>query len=417
MGKILSLVALFVVSILTLSMVSALDNTKVDFGSIKVNGEYIGDDEVLAVEEGQKLDVKIGLKALTTVEDVEVEAEIKGYEYSDYENLEDSTHLFDIAAGTTKYVTLSLNLPDKLDKDSYLLRIRVLDKNTAALTKDITLAIEPARHGLTISDIAFAPGNTVKAGKSLLTTVLLKNYGDKEEKDAKVTVSIPALGVSATEFVDSLPTDDNNVEYEDVPEMFLPIPATAAAGEYEVKVTVSYDGYETASKAYKINILANEMYQNQDKLVLAVGPESQVVAAGTKATYGIALTNAGAVSKAFILEAVTGDWASASLSDSLVVLEPGKNKVVYVDVNVAENAVAGEHLVSVAVKSGKEVLQNVVLKANVVPAPVAPATSYSLRNGLEIALIILVVVLVIIGLIIGFSRMRKDDEEEEKTYY
>lgn len=417
MRKVLSLVALFVVSLLTLSMVSAIDNTNLEINSIKVNGEQVWDGEIVAVEEGQKLDVKVGFTALTAVEDVTVEAKISGYEYSDYENLEDESHMFDVAAGTTKYVTLSFNLPDKLDKDSYLLRIRVLDKNTGAYTAEVTLAVEPTRHGIDISDVAFAPGNTIKAGKSLLATVLLENYGDNEEEDVKVTVSIPALGVSATEFVDSLPTDDNNVEYEDVPEMFLPIPATAAAGEYEVKVTVSYDGYETDLQTYKINVLANEAYQNQDKLVLAVGPENQVVAAGTKATYGIALTNAGAVSKAFILEAQTGDWASASLSDSLVVLEPGKNKVVYVDVNVAENTVAGEHLTSVAVKSGSEVLQNVVLKANVVPAPAPAAADYSLRNGLEIALIILVVVLVIIGLIIGFSRMKKDDEEEEKTYY
>jgi len=46
----------------------------------------------------------------------------------------------------------------------------------------------------------------------------------------------------------------------------------------------------------------------------------------------------------------------------------------------------------------------------------AQANDFNLRNGLEIALIVLVVLLVIIGLIVGFSRLKKDDEEEQ-TYY
>ena len=144
----------------------------------------------------------------------------------------------------------------------------------------------------------------------------------------------------------------------------------------------------------------------------------QNVAAGKTATYALALTNNGVSSKAFLLEVVTGDWASASLSESLVVLEPGKNKVVYIDVAASADAAAGEHVASVALKSGSEVLETVSLRANVVEgtAAAAPAKNISLRNGLEIALIVLVVLLVIIGLIIGFSRLRKDDEEEQ-TYY
>jgi uncharacterized membrane protein len=224
--------------------------------------------------------------------------------------------------------------------------------------------------------------------------------------------------VSATEFVDVVETEDNNVDYEDVPEMFLPLPATAVEGEYEVKVTVKYDDLrETVTKSYKINVLSNEMFQtSENKLVLAVGPESQTVAAGTTAKYAIALTNAGTSSKAYLLETVTGDWATATVSDNLVVLEPGKNKVVYVDVTPSASAAVGEHVTSLAVQSGAEVLETISLKATVTGATVE--SGFSLRNGLEIALIILVVLLVIIGLIIGFSRLKRDDEEdEEKTYY
>ena len=75
------------------------------------------------------------------------------------------------------------------------------------ITEEIELAVEPVRHGVDIADVDFSPGLTVKAGRSLLTTVLLENFGDKVEKDVKVTVEIPELGVSAVEYVDVLPDD------------------------------------------------------------------------------------------------------------------------------------------------------------------------------------------------------------------
>src|SRR3989344_2248652 len=425
--KLLNAMALFLVSLLTVSMVSAIDSTQVEWGTIKINGDVIDveNGERIAIEEGAPLQLKVGLRALQDVQDVEVEAEISGYEYSDYENLGDSAHIEDLEADTTKYFNLEINMPTMLDRDEYWLRLRVMTKSGAALSEEVRLYIEPARHGIQIADVAFSPGFSVKAGRSLLATVLLENYGDKHEKDVKVTVAIPALGVSATEFVDvvSMDADNgfNNVDYEDVPEMFLQVPATAAAGQYDVVVNVQYDDLrETVTKTYKLNVVANEMFQTgEDKLVLAVGPESQSVAFGQTAVYGIALTNAGATSKAYILEAVTGgDWATATLSESLVVLEPGKNKVVYIQVTPTAGAVAGEHLVSLTVKSSDEVLQTIALKANVVAGGEAAGSGVSLRNGLEIALIVLVVLLVIIGLIVGFSRLKKDrNEDEEQTYY
>src|SRR3989338_8176048 len=112
MRKLLNLIALFVVSILMVSMVSALDVTKdLTFGTIKVNGDEVTG--VLAVEEGQDLEVRVGLDSnlLAGAKDIQVEAEINGYEYSNYDKLSDSTTLFDLAANTTKYVDLKVTLP------------------------------------------------------------------------------------------------------------------------------------------------------------------------------------------------------------------------------------------------------------------------------------------------------------------
>lgn len=419
MRKLLS-VLFVVLSLLAAPFVSAdFTTSDLGWGTIRINGDNVDylSLEVLDVTEGETLNIRIGLEAINNVADIEVDAEIKGYEYGDYENLEDSTHLFDLIAGTTKYVDLEVTLPNKLEDDTYLLRLRVLDQKSDDLELNVPLRITPARNAIEIADVAFSPSTTVKAGRSLLATVLLQNYGDKNQDNVKVTVAIPELGISASEYLDDVDTVDSNVDYTDVPEMFLPIPADAAAGEYDVKVTAKYDEYETVTKTFTIKVVANEAYQVSDKLVLAVGPEAQTVAAGTSATYAIALTNAGSTSKAYLLTATSGsDWATLSLSDSLVVLAPGQNKVVYVEAKVAPTATAGEHVASVAVKSGNDVLETVAFKANVAGTAVAVDDNYNLRNGLEIALIVLVVVLVIVGLIVGFSRLKKDDEEG-KNYY
>jgi uncharacterized membrane protein len=429
MRKLLSMMALFIISVLMVSMVSASvadsranrwelqDN--LEFGTIKINGDEVdAGREALSVEEGQTLNIRVGVEAFADVEDIEVEGRISGYEYSDYDSLNDAAHLDRMDADTTKYFNLEITLPRNLEKKVYWLRLRIMNRDSRAVEEFIELSVDPSRHAVDIADVSFSPGNTLKAGRSLLTTVLLQNYGYFTEKDVKVTVSIPALGVSATEFVDVVSTDNHNVEYEDVPEMFLPIPASAEEGDYNVVVSVRYDDLrETVTETQTIHVVGDARFQtSEETLVLAVGPSVQNAAAGKTATYAIALTNAGVTSKAYMLNAAAGSWATISVSESLIVLEPGRNKVVYVDVAVANDAAAGEQVSSVVVSSGDEVLETIPLRTNVVAGSSAPRTT-SLRNGLEIALIVLVVLLVIIGLIIGFSRLRKDEEGEEQTYY
>jgi uncharacterized membrane protein len=430
MRKILGVMAVFIIALLTVSLVVAVPAASTVGGlatagavTVEVNGEELIAGSLLVVEEGETLDIEVELRnpaGSANAEGIEVVARLSGYEYSDSESLEDSSELFDVDAGTRKFVNLELTIPSDLTNELNTLRVFVLDRNGTPVLFNYPVQVESARHSVGVEDVTFSPGNTVKAGRSLLTTVLVENYGDRTEEDVKVTVAIPELGVSATDFIDEIEADESENVFGDLEGgLLLSIPANAEAGEYNVVVSVQYDNLrDTVRKTYKLNVVGNEQFANAGKLVLAVGPESQNVAAGSLASYGIALTNAGSASQAYTLQVVTGDWASASLSESLVVLEPGKNAVVYVDVEVARDAPEGANVVSVSVMSGDEALETVALNANVVESSSSSrgADSVGLRNGLEIALIVLVVLLVIIGLIVGFSRLRRDDDEDQ-TYY
>lgn len=450
MRKLLSIMALFVIGLLVMPLALAQNSnigglaTNAGFITVEVNDEEViaGDLSRLTVEEGERLDVAVELGILTDISEdandngnldagedtngngilddlvdnsaygIEVVARLSGYEYSDRLELEDSTPVFDLREGTRKTVHLELEVPNDLHNGENTLRIFLLDRNSEVLVAAYELEVESPRHSIDIVDVDFSPSNTRKAGQSLLASVVLENFGENDEEDVRVTVEIPELGVKAVEFVDEVDADDQ----EDVPQMWLPIPADAAEGDYTVKVTAEYDRYDTVTKTFTIRVLANELLQTEeDTLVLAVGPEVQSVVKGQTALYVVALTNDGTRSSAYQLQAMTGDWATTSISESLIVLEPGRNKVVYVEVTPAAGAVAGEHVTSLSIMSGDETLETVSLRANV--ADSTAKNDVSLRNGLEIALIVLVVLLVIIGLIIGFSRMKKDEGEEEQQYY
>ena len=437
----MSVVALFVFAVLSVSLVSAfvpgqdivIDRVEVNNVLLDKNANEadfnLDNANSLIVEEGEELEVEVLVKAIGfNAESVRVTAEISGYEYDDYEEVRARTHVFDLDgfvegqenAEATKRVRLNLQMPNRLEDDRYLLRITVDDKDSSSLVQNYVLQIEPARHALSIRDVYFSPGSTVEAGRSLRGTVLLDNFGDRDQKDVVVRMEVPAWGVSAVEVVDEVETDNHNFDHEDVPEMFLAVPANTAEGEYQVVVTAQYDDLrESVSKTYTVHVNANPRFQaaQNGQSVLVSVPQARTIAQGATGSFAIALSNDGFTSRAYTLQAVSTEAVSATASQNLVVLEPGQNAVVRVDVTPESFAPVGEHVVSVVVSSGNEAIETVMFTANVAPATEGSTGSTGLAKGLEIALIVLIVLLVIIGLIIGFSRLRKDEEDEEQTYY
>jgi len=327
--------------------------------------------------------------------------------------LEATSDLFDLEAGDSRWIGLSIDLPTKLDKDLYLLRVRITDKNSQEVTATYNLKVNPAKKGLDIKDVVFSPGTTVVAGRSLFTKVLIDNFGGRDEENVKVSVQIPELGVGESDWIDEIDSDDRKTSEE----FFLKLPQCVEEGDYTAVVTLEYDDYdEITTKEYTLHVLANDRCASSaGKLTITLGPDTQNVVAGQQAAYPVALTNTGNEAKTYTLELTSGEWATAQMSENLVVLEPGSTKVVYAYLTPSEGATPGEKVATLNVKADGNVLKSVYLKANLVEGK-----SFNLRNGLEIALIVLVVLLVIIGLIIGFSRLRKDDdldEDDDKTYY
>jgi uncharacterized membrane protein len=394
---------------------------------IKINGDEFESGDRLVVERGEKLDIKVKLQGTDNETDLEVRVDILGYEYNDWKRISDSTHVLDIKSTETVYKTLSVNVPENSEKDDYDLRVRVGGRTGASSESLFRLSVQAARHALDIKDIVFSPEGEVVAGRALLATLRIKNVGEKDEESVKVTVSIPELGISASDYIDEI-EEEESVTSE---ELYLRIPKCVEAGIYKVRAKVEFDeGYEAAEKETTVRVLEGdncEVISDKDepaKTVITVGSTVQDVAVGEGGVvYPITVSNSGSVAKTYRISVDgTEGWSTVKVTpSSTVVLSPGETKSVYVYVSANEDAPAGERMFSVAVMSGLTVLKEIPLKANVVTAEKEESSLGwdKVKKALEVGLIVLVVLLVILGLIIGFNKLkgRDDEEDDSQTYY
>jgi len=432
-----SLLILVLVSILACGFASAApysvhgDLTDIDFISVEVDGKDIINDITYTrgLEKDDIIEVEVEFKALANIS-VEIEAELSGDGKKD--KVSDSTDEFNIHSGTTYTKTLELELPQRMDQDrEYQLRVTISDKHHF---KTVTgkLDVASTDHAIQIRDIVLSPENEVKAGRALLVTARIRNRGAKEEEDIKVKASIPALGISASDYIDELDEEDcvdlgghDNCDSSTTSEeLYMRIPDCADSGEYTVRVCVEYDdGDEEECTTTKINVVESDTCAAAapaaitGKTIITIGPETQDITKGGSAMYPITVANQGAESKVYSISVDSADWADFSVTPSnVLVVGAGESKAAYVSVTAKPTA-AGLQVFSVTIKSGESVLKQVPLRANIVGT--APKGLGRIKKALEVGLVILVVLLVILGLIIGFNKLKGSEEEteEEKTYY
>jgi len=423
--KIVGLLSLVLISVLFASFASAtITITEVELDDDTLSNT--SSNFVRGVEKGDEFEVKVHLISDLNITDVQVEAEIRGYDHND--RMEDVSDVFDMKAGTTYTKKLTLQLRERMDQDRYKLRIQVEDRSSQTYGETYELEVDAPRHLLYIKDVVFSPENEVKAGRALLTTIRIANRGERDEEGVRIKVSIPELGLSASDYIDELEKEGDDDDEATSEELYMRIPNCAKAGEYDVKVETVYDdGDEKVTKDYKIMVVESDVCEEVSEpkptvaeTVITIGPESQDITAGAEAIYLLSITNKNTETKTYALSAeTTADFETEITPSNVLVVNPGETQTAYVHVLAKESAKAGENIFSVTVKSNDKVLKQIPLKASVTAAAKA---GLNLKRALEVGLIVLVVLLVILGLIIGFSKLKsKDDEESDEsdtqTYY
>ncbi|MFH0867676.1 MAG: hypothetical protein V1831_00005, partial [Candidatus Woesearchaeota archaeon] len=350
MKKIFSLLTVFLIGVL----MSATALADVSIDNVKVDGTVVTESStnfILDVDRGDDIEVKVTIKNLVddvndalTLNDVQIEAVLRGIDSNT--NIEDITDVFDMKTNVTYVKTLTLPLIQKMDQDGYKLRIRVSDRDSATVEQTYELDIGTQRHDVEIRDVVLSPDTEVQAGRALLATVRLRNRGEKDEDGVKVVVSIPQLGVSAADFIDTLEKEGDDDDQATTEEMFLRIPDNAKTGEYTVRVEAYYDDMDEKNvKETKIFVLGAEKAvtaepKAEDKTIITVATGKQnAVSGGAEIGYPIALTNAGASSKIYTVTADGAAWANLRVSPSnVLVIDAGDSKAFTVYASAKENA-------------------------------------------------------------------------------
>lgn len=420
----LLLVAIFAMASVSAQLVT-IDEVEFDDDEVSPSGST----EITNFERpADGVEVKVHFTAVSDAAEIEVEAELTGYDDSN-DRVRDTEYIDEITSGENYVERLTLDFPWDMEQGSYTLRVYICPRSGDCVEETYELDIEAVEHGFAIKDVDFSPGLTVEAGRALLTTVRVENFGDEtDDEGVKVKVSIPELGLSASDYLDEV-EDSDSVSSE---ELYIRIPSDASAGSYDVEVSVTYDdGDETVTEDYTLTVTAAEEETAaeepavESKTVITVGPEAQDMVAGQGgAVYPITLTNAAGEAKTYVLS-VSGynSWGSVRVDPSnVVVLGEGETQTVYLFVSANEDA-SGSYTFAVTVSAGSEALKQMLLTANVEGAPaVAEETSSSdsVKKGLMVGLAVLAILLVILGLIVVVNKLRQDDEEDEKeskTYY
>lgn len=363
----------------------------------------------LSLERGKEYEIRVKFTPTFDIDNAEVRVFISGYEFNDIDDIEDKTPVFDADANVTYVKKLHITIPDNVDEDNYKLRVIISDRFGDERIANYNLKIDVPRNALRIDDVVFSPNNAVRAGSALLTTVRVENKGEKRQNDVKVTVGIPALGVSGSDFIDEI---DNGDEEEETEEIFIRIPKCAKPGNYEAVIDVEFSQRQRkVSERRTITVLEDETCNedSRQQSSITLGNQMQSVASGQTAIFPITVTNAGKTSKTFTVIVPSTDWAAVSITPtSMLVVPAGQTQTVFVNVQVSKDAPSGAHSLIATVASGDH-RQELTLTANVV------AQQSKAKGVFEVILIVLVVLLVILGIIIGIGHLR--GKEQADTYY
>jgi len=268
--KIFGILAIFLIGILSLSIANAVDYVTTDdavFDDVEIGGKDLtnqltrlrdynrGDTLELTFDiVGEEVFNISGTDLDSTLRELTVEATMRGDSHGD--KIEDITERFDIKSNRVKSFKLELTLPDRMDRDIYTLTMVLASRNGVLAQKEYKISIASGEdHKIVVKDAIFSPEGEVKAGRALLATVKIKNMGTRDEDDVKVKVAIPALGVSASAFIDEVEAEDEDDDVVISEELYMRIPTDALTGDYEVVVTAEYDdGDLTASAKYMVHV-------------------------------------------------------------------------------------------------------------------------------------------------------------------
>jgi len=294
MKKVLNALLALLLVLSVLPMASAENLVSID--KVELNGVTLSDGKSILVERDSTANVRVEFRALQDAKNVKVNAWIGGYEHG---NIQDTQGPYDVGNAVTKVATLALQIPNDIEASKmYTLHVDVFNEN--AMTKieyNVKLDIEEKRHLVELYDVLFTPGLTVDAGQPVFVNARLKNRGALDEKDIRVSVKIPELGIEQAVYVDKLvpeaQEDKDTSSSASTNDIWVNIPEDAEKKNYKMVVSAEFNGRrDKDEKEYTLTVNGHSSKDAEDgKVLVNVNENEKSVSPGKTAIYVVDLAN------------------------------------------------------------------------------------------------------------------------------
>jgi hypothetical protein len=366
---------------------------------VQINGLDVSDADTVSVQNGQSVQVQLRLAALESFDDARIMMFIEGYEHSP---IVTSTEIFQVVEGKTYTKTLSVNLPADMDNmEDYTVRIIGANALSGITYKEYSVYVDTDRHRVDVLDLIMTPSSGVEPGQNIIANVRMKNRGQKDQDSVKVNIAIPELGVSESSYLSNLNTDE--VATSD--DMLMFIPDNAAAKDYDVVVTLSFDdGYTSNSNTYSLTVLSPRVAAEENLLVSF--KNNMDLMAGKTTTFEVVVANPNSESKPISVVPIETVWADVEVTPTLAMVQGGSSAVFTVTADV-KSSIAGERDLTLVVKEGSNTVNEFTVSTYV--------EGGSQINWLNVVLVVLLIlaIIVLLALVITIAKRRSENDEDE----
>ena len=256
----------------SMALVGAVSAIPVNVTRVEIDDQRILPDQSnrLDVLRDNKVDFEVTLESSDDMNDVELQVFVSGFEHNSEVSLSDRVGPFDMDANVTYRKNLHITFPDLVQEDNYKVRVVVTDRDGKEVIQNYNVKMDMERHVLKIVDALFTPSRRVQAGQALLSVVRVKNFGEKDEKNVKVTATVPDLGISASGYIDSIKSE----QQKETEELYLKIPKCTAPGTYDMTLQVAYnDGFSHTGAQGQIEVLENPACVQKNETVVVPPPQ------------------------------------------------------------------------------------------------------------------------------------------------
>lgn len=375
----------------------------VEVEKIEINDIAVSSNDVLDVNNGDTLEVQMQIYAYETVDKARFEILVSGYEHKSLYAVSDEP--IKLVEGTTRYVTLSLDLPTDMDnEEEYTLEIRGRD-GVSEISEEYTLYVNTQRDRVDVLDFITTPSSGVEPGQTVIAEVRMKNRGQKDQESVRVNVAIPELGISESSYVSNLGRDE--VVTSD--DMLIFVPEEAAAGQYQVVVTLEYDeGYDESFSTFTMDVLSPRLVE-KDNLIVSFNNNVDLVAGEAK-SFNIVVANPNSEATPISLSSLDAAWADVEVSPSLAMVQAGADATFTVTVT-PKSAVEGEKDLVLSVKEGTNTAADLTVNTYVEGSDELDMTNIIL------AVLLVIAIIVLLALVVTIARRKGDNNSEDTEEY